>query len=484
MTPRLTVVPDTAPVRRDGRYVRVSAVMGRDDERFLSPDLQVEAIDRARAAAGDSVVMDTWTDLDVSTRQAHEQRPGLMAAVTAAEAGAIDRLWVYNVDRWDRDTAGLLLLDRVESAGVELWSTTGRVDGSSPDGRFGATILLAVARYQRDRIGASWRSTHEHRVAAGLPHSGKPKWGYRYDPDQRLHVPDPNTAPVVAEVYRRYLAGESVYALTRWLNDTGVPTLAGGTWSARSLRRVLDSGFPAGFVPFRGRLHPGAHEPLVDAGTWAAYQAARRRRAVVRGSERSQYLLSGMVRCSCGSAMVAGQYGHARQPKYRCKAAAEKGAHAGGYVTASFVETAVVDWLRGLAGDVQAAADAARLQGARRDRRARDTARAEREERALGQQLVRLTRQLAAGVVPEDAYVQARAGIEADLARARARLLRLRDESALAVQAAPLAADLLADWELLPVEQRREALRRLVSRVVVTPGRPRGTVEIVPVWAG
>jgi len=482
MNRRLAVVPDPPPVRRDGIYVRVSAVMGRDDERFLSPGLQREAIDRARAAAGESTAAGEWSDIDVSTRRAHGQRPGLVAAIAAAEAGLIDRLWIYAVDRWDRDTAGLVLLDRVEAAGVELWSTTGRVDGSSADGRFGATILLAVARYQRDRIGRSWRATHEHRLAAGLPHSGKPKWGYAYDRDARLHVPDPHVAPVVAEAYARYLAGESVYALVRWLNDLEVPTTSGGPWAGRALRRVLDSGFPAGLVPFRGQLHPGAHQALIDEGTWAAYQAARRQRSVQRGSERSQYVLSGLVRCACGSAMTAGQFGSGRVAKYRCKAAAEKGTHAGGYVTASFVEAAVLAWLQDLAGD--AAADAQRLADARARRVARDGDKARRDVRGLQEQLVRLTRQLAAGVVPEDAYTAARAGIEADLGDARARIEAADDERALAAQAAPLAAGLARDWEILPVDQRRDALRRLLSRVEVTPGRPRATFRIVPAWEG
>ena len=52
------------------------------------------------------------------------------------------------------------------------------------------------------------------------------------------------------------------------------------------------------------------------------------------------------------------------------------------------------------------------------------------------------------------------------------------------MDAGPVAAGLLADWDVLPVAQRREALRRLISRVEVTPGRPRATIRVVPAWDG
>lgn len=478
----LRVVDAPAPLR-DGQYIRVSAVMGRVDERFLSPDIQADEIGKARGRGPASVLVDTFRDIDVSTaRVPASRRPGLQSALTAAREGRIDRLWILVLDRFDRDVAAMQTFDEIARLGVEVWTPAGRVDVETPEGYLSTTMQLAIARYQRDRIGAAWRQTHEHRVAAGLTHTGKPKFGYVYDPGRRRHVPDPDTAPALAETYARYLAGESVYSLVRWLNDAGVRTTEGGLWSGRSLRRVLDSGFAAGFVPFRGDLHPGVHEPLIDAATWEAYQAARRRRAVQRGSERSQYVLSGLVRCSCGSAMVAGQYGAARAPKYRCKAAAERGTHAGGYVMASYVEQAVRDWLADIAADVDKAADAQRLAEARVQRRQRDADKARRDVGKLEEQLVRLTRQLAAGVVPASAYAGARREIEAELEQAHARLRDAADDQALGVLSAPVAAELVADWDVLPVQRRRELLRRIIKHVEVTPGRPRAAFRVVPVW--
>ncbi len=483
MTRRLAAVPN--PLLRDGVYIRVSAIMGRSDERFLSPEIQREAIDRARGRGPASRVVDEWRDIDVSTaRVKAADRPGLQAALAAAKAGDIDRLWVLTLDRFDRDTAALRTFDDVTAAGVELWTEAGRIDVDTAEGYLSTTMQLAIARYQRDRIGKAWKQTHEHRVARGLPHSGKPKWGYRYDVEQRLHVPDPATAPVLADLYARYTAGETVYALVRWLNDQDIRTLEGNPWSDRSLRRMLDSGFAAGLIPFRGELHPGAHTPAITAEQWQAFQSARAARRTSTNTERSQYLLSGLVRCACGSSMTAGQYGARREPKYRCKAAKEAGRHAGGYVMARYVEAQALAWVTTLADDVDAATDAASLAMVRAERRRDDATLLEAEVVALDEQLLTATRHLVSGVIDERAYELLRADIEGRRADLQARVEQARTDAARAAVPDPgrVAANLLATWDLKSVPLRRAALASLIRQVTVTPGRPRALVEVVPVW--
>lgn len=466
-------------------YIRVSAIMGRSDERFLSPEIQRDAIDRARGRGPASRVVDEWRDIDVSTaRVKAADRPGLQAALAAAKAGHIDRLWVLTLDRFDRDTAALRTFDDVSAAGVELWAEAGRIDVDTAEGYLSTTMQLAIARYQRDRIGKAWKQTHEHRVARGLPHSGKPKWGYQYDLEQRLHLPDPATGPVLADLYARYTAGETVYALVRWLNDQDVVTLEGNPWSDRSLRRMLDSGFAAGLIPFRGDLHPGAHTPVITGEQWQAFQAARAARRTSTNTERSQYLLSGLVRCACGSSMTAGQYGARREPKYRCKAAKESGRHPGGYVMAHYVEGEVLAWVTRLARDVDAATDAASLAMVRAERRRDDAGLLEAEVVALDEQLLTATRHLVSGVVDERAYELLRADSESRRADLQGRVEQARTDATRAAIPDPgrVAASLLATWDLRSVPLRRAALASLIDRVVVTPGRPRAQVEVVPVW--
>ena len=57
MTRRLNAVPDA--MRRDGAYIRVSAVMGRAGDDLLSPSIQLDSITAASARDGGTVV-EVW----------------------------------------------------------------------------------------------------------------------------------------------------------------------------------------------------------------------------------------------------------------------------------------------------------------------------------------------------------------------------------------------------------------------------------------
>lgn len=460
-------------------YLRQSAA--RDDS--ISLELQETAC-RAHAERRGYVVVGVEADPGISGRTFN--RPAVQRVMKAVEDRTVDvvLLWKWSrLSRNRRDWA--VAADAIEQAGGRVESATEDVDLTTSTGRFTRGMLVEMAAFESDRIGDQWRETHARRVLAGLPANGKPRFGYRRSGDG--FEPDPETGQLLAEAYERYISGESVYTLTRWLNEIGVTTVAGygssgGEWSARTLRRVLDSGFGAGLIRVRGELLDGAHDPVISMDVWEDYQAARARRRVVRGAERSQYLLSGLVRCQCGSSMSAGQFGWQRVPKYRCKAAAEKGRHPGGYVTTRVLETAVLAWLRSLVDEIGVRADAhMRLQEAK-DRAVADADRLAAQITKAEAAITRLTVTMAEGGIPLDAYRSALGELEGrrDTLVSRHAEVVARDR---VVPASPEVAErLLEVWDVLPVEQRREALRGLLDHVVVSPGRPRSRVEIVPVW--
>lgn len=71
-------------------------------------------------------------------------------------------------------------------------------------------MMIEIAAYESERAGDQWREAHERRVRNGRPHRGKNRFGYAYDPEEKLYVPDPVTAPIVRDLYLRYVNGESI----------------------------------------------------------------------------------------------------------------------------------------------------------------------------------------------------------------------------------------------------------------------------------
>ncbi len=484
MTPRRASAPAAASDRAVG-LIRVS----KERDGMVSPDIQQAAIESYAATRGYQIT--GWLEgLDESgsrARSAWWQK--LDEGVRRVEDGEADVLLVWKFSRAARHRLRwAVALDRVESAGGRLESATEQVDTTTSTGRFTRGMLAELQAFEAERIGEVWKDVHRRRVESGRPATGKPKWGYVYDLEAQLHRPDPVTGPVLADLYRRYVAGESVYQLVRWLNARGHVTLTGGPWSERSLRRVMDSGFAAGKFMSGGVLRDGVHEALIGEDLWLAYEDARvARRARPSRVERSPYLLSGLVRCGrCGGSMVAGQFGHARSPKYRCKAGKEQGPTVcvGGYVMASLVEGAVLEWLRGQAEDVETAAEAALAAETIRQRGVDEVERLRRQLSGVQQQLERLVlAQASQPEVPDAVWAQTRVKLGEQYRSLESALESAGREVRAGVgDPQVVASGLLGVWETSPVEHRRQLLRSLVGEVRVWSGRPAARVVVVPAW--
>lgn len=405
-------------------------------------------------------------------------RPAVQRVMGMIEAGEADVIvtWKWSrISRSRRDWA--LAADRVERAGGRIESATEAIDTSTSTGRLARGVMVEFAAFESERIGDVWREAHARRVAAGRPANGKPRFGYAYDREQKLHVPDPVTGPVLAECYRRYLAGDSVYTLVRWLNAEGIKTAAGygtgpnkGTWSPHSLRRVLDSGFGAGLITVHGERLPGAHEPVITEHEWARYLRRREERRVRRRTERSEYLLSGLVRCHCGSSMQAGMHS-TTGPRMRCRAAVELGAHKGGWIQTHYIESAVTTWLADTAAEVEAHVDITPRRSAPTRRRALE---AERER--TWDALTGLAMQLAEGAISPEVHARAARRYDERLTELSRELEREQERLAEPAPDARAVIDLARDWDLLPIARRREALAALLDGITVTPGHDRKIV--------
>jgi DNA invertase Pin-like site-specific DNA recombinase/predicted NAD-dependent protein-ADP-ribosyltransferase YbiA (DUF1768 family) len=479
MTARLRSVARTAP--RVLGLVRVS----KERDGMISPEVQRVAIEDAAARRGYTVT--GWMEgLDESGSQKRSAWwPRLDQAVAAVEAGEYDVVLVWKFSRVARHRLRwAVAIDRVEEAGGRIESATEDVDTTTSTGRFTRGMLAELQAFEAERIGEVWESVHDARVRAGRPATGKPKWGYAYDREQKLHVPDPVTGPVLADLYRRYVAGESFYSLVHWLNARGHVTTTGRAWTIPTLRTVLDTGFGTGRFIRHGQLVDGVHEPVVDEDTWAAYLEQRRdRRTISPRTRGSRSALGGLVRCGeCEGPMSAGVYNG--YPRLRCERRYRESLDACSttYVSMTAVEQLLLVELAAQAERMREGTAAALAASARR---ATSVVEAER----LGREVGRVEEALARLVVER---LSAEPGMAAVYARAEHELqeklagLRPAHEDAVRAARRPVesvaraAADLVDRWERDSVEVRRKVLRDLLKEVRVTQ-RPSLVVE--PVWA-
>jgi site-specific DNA recombinase len=436
-------------------YTRVSQVGDRGD-RLLSPDLQ-DAPVRAWASGYGHDLIALPPELNWSGGR--EDRPVFQDAIRACERGEyegqpIDGIVVAQFDRFSRSVLGALReIKRVEDAGKQLVSVRENFDPTTPTGRKVRTDFFTNAQWEREVKAEGLASAREHAVARGIHVAGRTPLGYRRREDRVLE-PDPDTAPIVRDMFERRASGESwpVIAaaaseqLGRPIQPQSVARMVRGTRQEPYRPRVyLGEGRSGEYV------NPDAHEPLVDRATFEAAQLAHPRPP--RG-KRGAALLSGVIRyAGCGRMMVPTTRGGARA--YRCRRHHERGecpepCHVGEWIEAH-VESVVSELMKGRG--YKATQVNRRVEQAERKLEAAEGARDDFAAATVG-------------MSREDIG----AGMRAHAENVRSARRALAEARAAAVPV-PQVKTWGAAWESLSVEQRRHVLRSGLGAVIVRKGR-------------
>jgi site-specific DNA recombinase len=249
------------------------------------------------------------------------RRPGLQRALAAAQAGVIDVLLVYRVDRLTRSLRDLVtLLEDLDTAGVVFRSATEPFDTATPMGRVLVQMLGMFAQFERDTIIDRVIAGIERKAAAGKWKGGRRPFGYQVDTVEQALVPDTAEAAVVRLIFDSYIRDRpGARTIANTLNEHGHRTTTAGRWSAHQVVRVLSNRIYLGELTFRGITTTG-HPPVIEQAAFDEAQrilAARAGDRAKRAASGSDYLLTGLIRCpSCGSTML-GTRAHGKTKTYR-----------------------------------------------------------------------------------------------------------------------------------------------------------------------
>jgi site-specific DNA recombinase len=227
-------------------------------------------------------------------------RPGLQAALELARTGKVDLLLVYRVDRLSRKVRQLAqLAEELDRVGVALRSATEPFDTGAAAGRMMLQMLAVFAEFEHATIVDRVTAGIERRAKEGRWATGKLPFGYRRNEDKDV-VADERDAPVVRRVFQLYTRDRlGTTSIARLLTEECAPAPARG-WQPAVVQWVLENEAYLGRVHWRGESYPGLHEPLVDEATFQAAQALLKERGqdlTLRRGNRSEFLLSGVMRC-------------------------------------------------------------------------------------------------------------------------------------------------------------------------------------------
>jgi len=303
------------------------------------------------------------------------ERPALKRLLADIEAGRIDVIVVYKVDRLTRALSDFAkLVEIFDRRGISFVSITQQFNTTTSMGRLTLNVLLSFAQFEREVIGERVRDKIAASKKKGMWMGGMPSLGYDVK-DRKLVVND-DEARTVVDIYRRYLALRSVHALKDELAGAGIRskrrvrpdgTVYGGQkFSRGALYLMLQNRIYRGEITHKGSSYPGEHPAIIDQPLWDEVQAKLAKNRIERATgARAKHpsLLTGLVFDETGERLTP-TYAVKKGTRYRYYVSTAlltgKGTNrsSGKRIPAGNLERLVVDRLRAFFADPAAILDA------------------------------------------------------------------------------------------------------------------------------
>ncbi|MCL1620236.1 recombinase family protein [Ralstonia pseudosolanacearum] len=313
-------VPVLVPPKRCAVYCRVSSDE-RLDQSFNSIDAQKEAghaFIKSQSHEGWIAVGDDYDDPGFSG--GNMDRPALKRLMADIEAGRIDIVVVYKIDRLSRSLADFARMVEVfDRSRVSFSAVTQQINSATSMGRLMLNVLLSFAQFEREVTGERIRDKIAASKAKGMWMGGRVPLGYDLQ-DRLLVVTDPE-ASLVRRIFDDFVTMRSATLMVRTYAAEGLVTKDGNAFTKQTLGKMLHNRIYLGEIVHKGKSFPGQHEAIVTQAQWDAAHAliasdARERTRATMDREREPILLRGLLYASDGERLVP-TYTLKKGKKYR-----------------------------------------------------------------------------------------------------------------------------------------------------------------------
>ncbi|MDO9415566.1 recombinase family protein [Pararhizobium sp.] len=242
------------------------------------------------------------------------ERAGLKRLMRDIEAGTVDQIVVYKIDRLTRSLADFAkLVERLDRANASFVSVTQSFNTATSMGRLTLNVLLSFAQFEREVTAERIRDKITASKRKGLWMGGQVPLGYA--PDGRSLKIVEDEAETVRRIFELYLELGSIYEVRQAASDLGLLTKGRPKMGAKKYKRdkhgdaregrnladrakfadhtdddvatsiigpapfgatnihyILTNPVYAGRIRHRAQTHDGNHPAIIDPKTWDLVQ--------------------------------------------------------------------------------------------------------------------------------------------------------------------------------------------------------------------
>ena len=207
-------------------------------------------------------------------------RPALQSLLRDVDAGQVDRIVVYKIDRLTRSLGDFAkIVDLLDKVNASFVSVTQSFNTSTSMGRLTLNMLLSFAQFEREVTAERIRDKIAASKAKGLWMGGNVPLGY--DPH-----PDPNVRSLVAneveaktvrtlfDLYQTHGCLTGVEREAKRLNLLSKPRkgLLGSALSRGAIHKILCNPIYIGKIRHKDKTFDGQHPAVIEKAIWELIQ--------------------------------------------------------------------------------------------------------------------------------------------------------------------------------------------------------------------
>ena len=252
-----------------------------------------------------------------------DTRENFQRLLDDCRAGQIDMIITKSISRFARNTVTLLSTIReLKAIGVDIYFEEQNIHSNGTDGEVLITLLASFAQEESHSNSENMKWRIKKNFEEGKPWDGT-LLGYRYK--NGFYVIEPEEAEIVKRIYREYLSGKGIVAISNGLNADGLKTRYGKEWSHKGVidilrnctytgNLLLQKTYRNNYLEKKKLINDGAlpkysatdtHEAIISTEDFEAVQAEIARRAAKHAPKdkvyTNRYPYSGLIVCAhCG----------------------------------------------------------------------------------------------------------------------------------------------------------------------------------------
>ena len=250
-------------------------------------------------------VVGTYIDRAYSAKT--DDRPDFQRMIKDSAKKIFDVVLVWKLDRFARNRFDAVNYKyQLEKNGVHLVSAMEPIS-QGPEGIMVESMLIGMAEYYSAELALKVARGERENALQCKYNGGVVPLGFTIGKEDRLYHIDPETAPIVQEIFTRYADGEPAEKIAASLNERGLRTRTGKPFVKNSFFQIFRNRRYIGEYRYKDIVTPGGIPAIVDKDLFDRVQQRFEQNRIAHGrpaKEDVSYLLTTKLFCGkCGTLM-------------------------------------------------------------------------------------------------------------------------------------------------------------------------------------